>query len=259
MKIKLFLFAYLAVLLPNAAFAEFKFCNDTDVETFTAIAYSEDGQWTSRGWWSLEPGECKRPLGAELTKRFYYFHLGANDLDFIKGEFAFCTVNEVFEINGNDVQDNCADNGYSKTLFHGVELTDESEVLVTLKRSGDTGVYQIRTVANAPTKPNSDAEYLQLLQGSWSVDAVLGSGEVNITGNRYSDYFASIFGSGGSEGSASIQETCSYDDKPGPYLILVDDAEPDKESCYRIKNVTSNAAIFYNDLMDEDEIWYRLE
>ena len=45
-----------------------------------AIGYSEGGDWRSDGWWSMNPGECRRVYEYDLNnsgKMFYYYVEGA--------------------------------------------------------------------------------------------------------------------------------------------------------------------------------------
>ncbi len=37
-------------------------CNKSDTRIFTAIGLQEDGNWTSRGWWAIDPNNCVRPV-----------------------------------------------------------------------------------------------------------------------------------------------------------------------------------------------------
>ena len=44
----------------------FEVCNKSDTRIFTAIGLQEDGNWTSRGWWAVDPENCVRPLTQSL-------------------------------------------------------------------------------------------------------------------------------------------------------------------------------------------------
>jgi len=41
-------------------------CNDGTNRMFTAIAIQQDGNWTSRGWWPIDIGQCVKPLDRSL-------------------------------------------------------------------------------------------------------------------------------------------------------------------------------------------------
>lgn len=245
------------LLAPQTALAEFKFCNDANEKIWTAIAHNEGGEWKSEGWWSMEPGECKRPIGADLTNRIYYFYAEGTDLDFIEGDYAFCTDrNDAFDIIGNDIQDNCADNGYTKTLFHGVELTDESEVLVTLKKSGGNGVFQIKTVVTQQDQtPLSNSEYMSLLQGKWETEA----SEITVTGDRYFEFGSGLFGFFEFTGDIEVSSSCPYKDEPGTYVVRSDDSDSELTYCDEITFANKERFVFINRFLESEEVWYRME
>jgi len=41
-------------------------CNDGTARMFSAIAIQQDGNWTSRGWWPIEIGQCVKPYDRSL-------------------------------------------------------------------------------------------------------------------------------------------------------------------------------------------------
>lgn len=41
-------------------------CNDGTARMFSAIAFQQDGNWTSRGWWPIEVGQCVKPYDRSL-------------------------------------------------------------------------------------------------------------------------------------------------------------------------------------------------
>jgi uncharacterized membrane protein len=55
--------------LPTAARAELKFCNHT-----IGFSSPDSGQWTSEGWWTIDPNQCKVPIGGVLKARYYYYY-----------------------------------------------------------------------------------------------------------------------------------------------------------------------------------------
>ncbi len=66
--------AGLACLLAGpSAKAEIKFCNQFPHVVYVAIAYPQNsGSWLSRGWMSLDTGECSVFDTALRVKTFYY-------------------------------------------------------------------------------------------------------------------------------------------------------------------------------------------
>ena len=69
------LFVFVALILgvgiPAAAQAELKFCNKTKDQVNVAVGYKVGEDWTSEGWWTIEPGSCKVPVGGVLKNRYY--------------------------------------------------------------------------------------------------------------------------------------------------------------------------------------------
>lgn len=54
-------------------------CNESDARIFTAIGLQEDGNWTSRGWWSIDPKNCVRPVTQSLQGlNAHYYALKVN-------------------------------------------------------------------------------------------------------------------------------------------------------------------------------------
>lgn len=41
-------------------------CNEGTARMFGAIAFQQDGNWTSRGWWPIEIGQCVKPYDRSL-------------------------------------------------------------------------------------------------------------------------------------------------------------------------------------------------
>jgi hypothetical protein len=78
------------------------------------VAYKEGDAYQSKGWWNIDPGECKIVIGGDLKRRYYYFRANATGREFTGGEYAFCTVKDVFTITGDE---NCAGRGYDNTMF----------------------------------------------------------------------------------------------------------------------------------------------
>ncbi len=44
----------------------FEVCNKSDSRIYAAIGLQEDGNWTSRGWWAVNPEACVRPITRAL-------------------------------------------------------------------------------------------------------------------------------------------------------------------------------------------------
>jgi len=62
-------------LTAGGAMAGFKICNHSDGKVSVAIGYKGgDYGWTSEGWWTIEPGDCKAIMNGDLTNRYYYLY-----------------------------------------------------------------------------------------------------------------------------------------------------------------------------------------
>jgi len=94
----------LAAARPTPALASFKICNSSGEHIAVAIAYhdADAGNWVSRGWWNLDDGECKTPIGGDLKDKYYYVY-GDGDSHVWKGEHQFCVDNNnKFTLNESD-------------------------------------------------------------------------------------------------------------------------------------------------------------
>jgi uncharacterized membrane protein len=61
------------LLASSTADADIIFCNRFPTEVWVAIAYQQkDGSWLSRGWLSVETGQCSAFDTAIRVKTFYY-------------------------------------------------------------------------------------------------------------------------------------------------------------------------------------------
>ncbi|MEM0976156.1 MAG: DUF1036 domain-containing protein [Pseudomonadota bacterium] len=258
MRVTFFLLACVALALPGMARAELKFCNDTNVTTYIAIAYSDGGAWKSEGWWNMEPGECKRPIASDLTNSFYYYYADAVEFEFVDGKYNFCTQNKVFEIIGDDIQDNCSDNGYDTTRFQGIELSGETEILVTLQRQGDVGVTQVQLSGSNTSNESanlSPSDYMSLLQGKWETE----DGEITITGDRYFEFGNSIFGFFQFSGDVKIDTSCPYQDDAATYIVRTNDDDSALTYCDEITFANSERFEFVNRFLESTSTWYRIE
>jgi uncharacterized membrane protein len=66
----------------------FRFCNKYPLRVQVAFMWydptgscSSDGQWATKGWWILAPGECKTVFGRDLQKvnKYYYYYAESPD------------------------------------------------------------------------------------------------------------------------------------------------------------------------------------
>lgn len=95
--------------------AGLSFCNKADVAHSFAVAWKDGDDWRVEGWWNIEPGECSRVVGGDLTQRYYYWRATAAGREFSGDDFYFCTDSNAFTITGE--QGNCAARGHDRSEF----------------------------------------------------------------------------------------------------------------------------------------------
>lgn len=112
---------FLAVLFTGsagAAQAGLHFCNQTNEIQSVAIGYQGASDWTSEGWWNVDPGDCATVVAGDLTKRYYYYRSEVNGGDFPGEGYMFCTTPQEFEIVGDT---DCESRGYDNESFREID------------------------------------------------------------------------------------------------------------------------------------------
>ena len=89
------------VLAAGTAKAELTVCNDASAPRTLAVAYSQDADWQSEGWWTIDPGACKVVVAGDLTQRHYYYTL-SDQPDFAGEGYAFCAQSQSFTLSPAD-------------------------------------------------------------------------------------------------------------------------------------------------------------
>ena len=69
---RLFFLAVALASFAGAVRAELQICNETNDVQAVSIGYKGEADWTSEGWWNIDPGDCATPVPGDLTKRYYY-------------------------------------------------------------------------------------------------------------------------------------------------------------------------------------------
>ncbi len=111
-------------LTATDANADYKYCNNTSYVLRAAIAYESNNGWTSRGWWTLLPGQCRVVLPQDLKHRTYYTYAESvrghkGGTKYFSGEHSFCTDEGYFTIQGRS---ECGGNGNDKGQFVEVRV-----------------------------------------------------------------------------------------------------------------------------------------
>jgi len=102
----------------------FFYCNKTDAPVWSAIAEpGEDDDYTSKGWWKIEPGDCAKIIKGELAHDHYYVYgaidEGMSERRIAGGDKSFCVNAVMFNV---DNKLSCADRDLDEALFLRVEI-----------------------------------------------------------------------------------------------------------------------------------------
>lgn len=102
-------------------------CNDGARKIWTAVAYLDSGEFETRGWWAVEPGQCARPHTASI-KEFepHIFALMAGETEdapdkILRAETAQLSQFCIAESRFSTIQrENCLDRGYRPASFRAL-------------------------------------------------------------------------------------------------------------------------------------------
>jgi uncharacterized membrane protein len=93
-----------AVLASNGAYAWFNFRDKTSATIWVAFQrYSprrpNGGDWETKGWWRLEPGQTKTVFGKDLqsVNTYYYYYAESNDGAVWSGPYSTCVPQSAFD------------------------------------------------------------------------------------------------------------------------------------------------------------------
>lgn len=114
-------------------------CNDSSHRIFGAIAIQQDGNWTSRGWWPVEPETCVKPYDKSLigTQAHVFALQESKDEEGkplpdrrLRSEAAtpapFCIAESRFAALGRE---NCLEQGYAVVDFRPVPADADSQTI----------------------------------------------------------------------------------------------------------------------------------
>lgn len=109
-------------------------CNEAGALIWTAHGRRNGDSWTSRGWWSVEPGECAKIYGEPLTgEGEYYLYAGLSgdeeDQMLTAATEIFCLAPTRFAISGRET---CTDRGYMDGRFLQLAPGGRAGLSVTL-------------------------------------------------------------------------------------------------------------------------------
>ena len=114
--------------IAGSAQAGLEVCNESGQLQSVAIGFKGDTDWTSEGWWNIEPGSCATLVPGDLTKRYYYYFTETAGRPFDSQNFEFCTTAEIFTIVGDT---DCETRGFVTENFREID-TGETATAFTL-------------------------------------------------------------------------------------------------------------------------------
>lgn len=133
-----FAVAGILVLHPPPAAAALHVCNKTDHPLDIAVATligncKPDCIAHSKGWWAVDPGSCKTPIGGELDTSgdtlYYYYAEGSNGSTWT-GTFALCVDPEnAFDYDDNQ---NASCSGGTRRSFRRISISGNSDFTISL-------------------------------------------------------------------------------------------------------------------------------
>ncbi|WP_172296924.1 DUF1036 domain-containing protein [Pseudoruegeria sp. HB172150] len=110
-------------------------CNETDLVQTVAIGFKGETNWTSEGWWNIDPDDCATVLGGDLDKRYYYYYAESDAASFQGQDYQFCADDEVFTIVGDT---DCESRGFETLSMREID-TGETATDFTLTLVDDGG------------------------------------------------------------------------------------------------------------------------
>ena len=139
------LLAGILVLSAGSAQAALKICNNTDFVQGVSIGYQGDSDWTSEGWWNVQPTECANVVAGDLKQRYYYYRAEIDGGDFTGQNYFFCTSPQEYTIVGDA---DCLARGYDREDFREIDV-GEGVKDFTLTLVADTaGVAPVATAGS---------------------------------------------------------------------------------------------------------------
>jgi uncharacterized membrane protein len=114
-------------------------CNDSPSKIFSAIATQTDGNWTSRGWWAVESGQCVKPYDNSLIGSQAHIFALQEAFDEtgeplpdrrLRSDVAtpapFCIAESRFSALGRE---NCLEQGYAAVDFRPVQSDVDGQTI----------------------------------------------------------------------------------------------------------------------------------
>ena len=140
--------ALVSVGLATPASAALTLCNKTSYMLASAVGFQAKGRWVTRGWFTLEPGQCTAALEYALSDGSYYtyaytlpVHVGT--VKTFAGNQKFCTApgQGEFTISG---QEDCERRGFTPRPFARVLVEGKTDWTTTFTEPDDYSMERAR-------------------------------------------------------------------------------------------------------------------
>src|SRR6516164_3405752 len=101
------------------AHANFNVCNKAGLKARVAVGHFDGTNWTSTGWWTIEPKCCADVISGPLNARYYYLSATDGAAGTWEGKTHFCVApGAKFVIPGRA---NCDKRGFDRRGFFEVD------------------------------------------------------------------------------------------------------------------------------------------
>jgi uncharacterized membrane protein len=108
-----------ALIWAAPANAALHICNKSDLAARVALGRFDGANWTSEGWWTIQPKTCAGILTGPLQGRYYYLYATDGAAGTWEGKTHFCVApNARFRAVGRA---NCAGRGFDRRGFFEVD------------------------------------------------------------------------------------------------------------------------------------------
>jgi uncharacterized membrane protein len=244
-----------ALIGAGPAQAELSACNQTDQTISVAIGYSDDGTWTSEGWWTMRAGDCKVMVPGDLKNRYYYWRATQDGQPLPAEEYFFCTSAKVFTIAGDT---ECAERGYDRVAFSQVDTGEVKSY--TINVSGNVSDNVSGNASGSPVAEGADAgpvDELQTikaqLQGEWYAEADPELESV-ITGD---EWYLIYKGDKNDPAQFEIAQTCPESEGDGPVVLFTFDYTKGAPDCWGLIEANSQRLHIYVYSTGEEAVFVR--
>jgi uncharacterized membrane protein len=119
-----------AGLTSAPASAEFKVCNQSGEHISVAVAYydTSSDSFVSEGWWNMDSGDCRTPVGGTLANKYYYVYAESGEHTWT-GSHLLC-LNPQHKFTLYDADKSC---DYSWEKFFRVDTGDAESYTHTIR------------------------------------------------------------------------------------------------------------------------------